>query len=770
MNLAFRSLPIFLLGILFGTAAFAQQPNMDNYKPAQSYGPLPNDFILPTVKKYEEQRQQINTNQQEELQKAEDEFYLATNYMVDQMRFSGNVLVNDPMGKYVNKVADKLLETDPELRAKLRFYVMRSPIVNAFTTDQGVIFVTMGLMTRLHNEAELAYVLAHEIIHYKKRHVLKGYIEGVKIKEGIDNYGEMTYENRILKRHSYARSQESQADDEGFDILLKSGYDPHAAIRTFDILALADYPFSDTTFHKSFLENNWLVFPGKYLPDTVKAYKPDEQEEDHDLATHPSVYKRRKAIARRIRNSSDTTGELFLVSKEEFFKVRAMARFEECLMHSNEENYNQSIYATYVMLQYYPGNAYLEKEMVRALYGSVLRKNKIGSFDDLMALLTSILNESEKDDNPLGQQGKERYFNRKADATGWNVAALQYAWSIHRKYPADPDIKLWVDGLFQGLTYANEREPEDFYKDDSLYLKIGNYATEADTGKTKWIKENTPRGRFQAAIDHLSTDTINNADYWRFGLIDLFKDSLFAMQFKSFDKWADSLRTAEEEVNYESNIDRKHRREKEEEQYVTTQGIKKVVAVSPIFMTYDASLETEIDVPASLDGKIMMLKTMQESADRMGMQIEYLDAQTLDSNSIDRFNDQVFANEWFGQRTNFDDGDILPYPQAQMTRMADKYGTDYFLWTAFITSKSPRGGKFFRALTLVLTPIAPHIAYRLFTPRTDMQFLAVVYDIRTGKAVYVQKTELSNQRANPERIRMTIYDCIRQIASPKKSN
>ncbi|MGL4597263.1 MAG: hypothetical protein ACRCYO_07035 [Bacteroidia bacterium] len=79
MNLSSRSLPIFLLGMLCGVAVFAQQPNMDNYKPAQSYGPLPNDFILPTAKKYEEQRQQINTNQQQELQKAEDEFYLATN-------------------------------------------------------------------------------------------------------------------------------------------------------------------------------------------------------------------------------------------------------------------------------------------------------------------------------------------------------------------------------------------------------------------------------------------------------------------------------------------------------------------------------------------------------------------------------------------------------------------------------------------------------------------------------------------------------------------
>src|SRR6185436_15879189 len=194
-----------------------------------------------------------------QMQKAEDAFYLQTNYQVDQMRFSGEVLVNDTMGMYVNRVADSLLlGQDAELRHKLKFYILRSYEVNAFTTDQGAIFVTVGLLTRLHNESELAYVLAHEVIHYKRHHVLIGYKEGVKAQQGVGQYEQTTFENRFLKRHRYARSQESQADEEGFELLVNSNYDPHAAIGAFDILALADSPFSDTTFSKSFFETNYL--------------------------------------------------------------------------------------------------------------------------------------------------------------------------------------------------------------------------------------------------------------------------------------------------------------------------------------------------------------------------------------------------------------------------------------------------------------------------------------------------------------------------------
>ena len=177
-----RTWKILLTLALLPLLAHAQQvPNMDNYRPARSNGPLPKDFLTSTIEKYEKDKGKIDQGQDKNMQKAEEDFYLQTNYSVDQMRFSGDVLVSDTMGIYVNRVADSLLlKQDPELRSKLSFYIMRSPIVNAFTTDQGAIFVTVGLLTRLHNEAELAYVLAHEVIHFNRHHVLTVYVESVK--------------------------------------------------------------------------------------------------------------------------------------------------------------------------------------------------------------------------------------------------------------------------------------------------------------------------------------------------------------------------------------------------------------------------------------------------------------------------------------------------------------------------------------------------------------------------------------------------------------
>jgi beta-barrel assembly-enhancing protease len=97
---------------------------------------------------------------------------------------SGYVLFNDPLSEYVSAVADNLLKEDANLRKKLNFYVLRSSDVNAFATDQGAVLVTTGLLSQIENEAQLAFVLAHEITHFQRKHTLNLFMEVDRIDRG----------------------------------------------------------------------------------------------------------------------------------------------------------------------------------------------------------------------------------------------------------------------------------------------------------------------------------------------------------------------------------------------------------------------------------------------------------------------------------------------------------------------------------------------------------------------------------------------------------
>jgi predicted Zn-dependent protease len=126
---------------------------------------------------------------------------------------SGKVIFNDPVTIYINKVADYILADEPELRKKLRFYTLKTNTPNAFSTDQGVVLVTTGLIAQLENEAQLGFILCHEIIHYIEKHVRNGYVENKNITKGRGEYSGLSYRSRISQLSKYSKDLEFEADE-----------------------------------------------------------------------------------------------------------------------------------------------------------------------------------------------------------------------------------------------------------------------------------------------------------------------------------------------------------------------------------------------------------------------------------------------------------------------------------------------------------------------------------------------------------------------------
>ena len=93
------------------------------------------------------------------------------NLFLKEMFLQGNILYGNPLNQYINTVADEILKDYPSLRKELRFYILKSPVVNASATENGIILINMGLLAQLSNESELAFIMAHEIVHYVEHHI-----------------------------------------------------------------------------------------------------------------------------------------------------------------------------------------------------------------------------------------------------------------------------------------------------------------------------------------------------------------------------------------------------------------------------------------------------------------------------------------------------------------------------------------------------------------------------------------------------------------------
>jgi Zn-dependent protease with chaperone function len=90
-----------------------------------------------------------------------------------KLKILDNLLVQ----AYVNKIGQDLipkwqlnLADSIENKVNFRFYVIESPILNAYALPNGQVFIHSGLLEILENEAQLATILSHEMAHVVYEH------------------------------------------------------------------------------------------------------------------------------------------------------------------------------------------------------------------------------------------------------------------------------------------------------------------------------------------------------------------------------------------------------------------------------------------------------------------------------------------------------------------------------------------------------------------------------------------------------------------------
>jgi len=140
--------------------------------------------------------------------------------------------------KYVNLVGASVAQYAPRQDMKYHFGILDTEMVNAFATPGGYVLVTRGLLANLEDEAELAGVLGHEVIHTGERHIEKELrsrkMAAIGVEAGTEQipFGELAgladrVTNQLLAG-KLSRDKENEADTRGLELAAAAGYDPRA--------------------------------------------------------------------------------------------------------------------------------------------------------------------------------------------------------------------------------------------------------------------------------------------------------------------------------------------------------------------------------------------------------------------------------------------------------------------------------------------------------------------------------------------------------------
>ena len=175
----------------------------------------------------------------------EADFWMAMEEFEEDLRASSLVVRDPALNRYVNGIVCDLAT---DYCGDIRVYIVRHPSFNASMGPNGTMQVFTGLMLRAENEAQLAYVLGHELGHYIRRHTLTR-MRDVRNKTdaaavfglagamvGVPMSGVISGGIAYASITAYGRNQEREADAIGFAMFRSAGYDPAQAARIWELL------------------------------------------------------------------------------------------------------------------------------------------------------------------------------------------------------------------------------------------------------------------------------------------------------------------------------------------------------------------------------------------------------------------------------------------------------------------------------------------------------------------------------------------------------
>ena len=296
-------------------------------------------------------------------------------------------ITNDELTDYLQSVLRQVLKVNPQIKGNLSIYAFRSSYPNALTFWDGTIGVTLGLLARLNNEDELAFVICHELGHYYDQHIDKRIAEIARINydpsiekeiksikyERFEKYTKLKklFNDLGLSIYHHNRKEEFRADSIGLMFMMHTSYHSQASLRVMEILDSANV----SRYNAKIDLRNLFSFPNNPFKEqwleyskTNMAHKTEVEEfgDSDTTRTHPDC-KRRIVALKNILTKNGVS--IMPISNTNALSERMGKRSEFEMIESENHfrHYGKSLFLSLEFLQRYPDNFYLHGMVGRNL-------------------------------------------------------------------------------------------------------------------------------------------------------------------------------------------------------------------------------------------------------------------------------------------------------------------------------------------------------------------------------------------------------------------
>jgi beta-barrel assembly-enhancing protease len=148
------------------------------------------------------------------------------------IKATGHEVDSAKVKAFIDSLGKRLCEANAIDYYKIKIHIIKNQEVNAFTLPDNNMVIYTGLIQYAKSAEEVAGVMAHEIGHMEKNHVMKKLVKEIGLTmlftiAGGDAGFEILKETaRILSSSAFDRSQESEADAFAVEMMANANINP----------------------------------------------------------------------------------------------------------------------------------------------------------------------------------------------------------------------------------------------------------------------------------------------------------------------------------------------------------------------------------------------------------------------------------------------------------------------------------------------------------------------------------------------------------------
>ncbi len=292
---------------------------------------------------------------------------------------------------YLQRIVQQIVKSNPELKGlDARVVFSRDWWPNAMSMGDGTIAINAGLVVGLDNEAEMVFVICHEIAHYYLQHTPKRIKQVVEYRNSeavqreikrlnkeeyrVNQQADELMKTMSFSSHRHSRENEAEADAWAFHFMKLTGYDCSGIRTCLEKLDHIDDTLFTTPLHLETLFNfpdyafrpKWVQQESAIFGAMKESDSPLSKKEKDSLKTHPDCSNRIQLLTDSMQSVAGV-GRRFIIDSIRFNELKSDFAFEIMEECYRDKNLSRNLYFAISYLRQHPGDQVAIYSIGRAL-------------------------------------------------------------------------------------------------------------------------------------------------------------------------------------------------------------------------------------------------------------------------------------------------------------------------------------------------------------------------------------------------------------------